>query len=138
MPTIDVEDETYEQLAFAARVFGVSIAEVVARLVHGMQTAAEPTAKRTPPPVSPENEDDVAIHAVYQNRRITGFFRQSTAEVRITSDPLVGRIYSSASAAAVAVVEKINPGRAYPHTNGRTFWIVDKTNRNLRSLIGRR
>jgi hypothetical protein len=139
VPTIEVNDETYQQLAFAARVFGVDIAEVVARLMVNMAEAtdASETKPETGEQVVP-GEEEVRVHAVYQSRRVTGVFQRSTNQLRVTSEPLANRLFSSPSAAAVAVVEKLNPGREFPHTNGRTFWIVDNTGRTLRSIIGRR
>jgi hypothetical protein len=149
MRTIEVRNDTYEQLAFAARVFGVDVAEVVARLVGAMPSAevaqADPGADSGDQPSTngrlrsgPDEEEEVKIHAVYQGRRISAVFMRSTAQVRVTSEPLAGRCFSSPSAAAVAVVGKLNPGREFPHTNGRTFWVIDATGKNLRSIVGRR
>jgi hypothetical protein len=140
MKQIEVADGTYERLAFAAKVFGVSVGEVVARLVDAPDEPQSATDGNHQAQVidSDDHEDRVAVHVVYQGSRIQGIFDRTTNQLGITSGPLAGRTYPSPSAAAIAVVESVNPGRAFPQTNGRTFWIIDSTGRNLRSVIGRR
>ncbi|WP_189194125.1 DUF4357 domain-containing protein [Micromonospora fulviviridis] len=137
MKQIDVYDDTYDRLRFAAKVFGVSIAEVVERMV---QTHDGPQVGAVKPeqPAPPTQTHEVPVHVVYQNIRIQGLFEPDTNLLRITTGDLAGRTYSSPSAAAIAVVEKMNPGRAFPQTNGRTFWVVDSTGKTLRSILGKR
>ncbi|WP_430784545.1 hypothetical protein [Actinoplanes sp. G11-F43] len=136
MKNIAVRDETYARLEFAARVFDVDIAEVVARLVDSSSAQMNaPTDDSAPPAAQP---DEIGIHVVYQGKRVTAVFYESTRQVRITSGPLNGNTYGSPSAAAIAVVEIANPGRTSPQTNGRLFWTIDSTNKPLRSIMGRR
>ncbi|GII23650.1 hypothetical protein [Planosporangium mesophilum] len=140
MKQVEVSDETYERLAFAAKVFGVAVGDVVARLVEApTEPAQEPASPPRATPASADDEpDQVAVHVVYQGKRISGRFDRTTHQLRITSGPLTGKTYPSASAAAIAVVQSVNPARAFPQTNGRTFWIVDSTGKTLRALIGPR
>jgi negative regulator of replication initiation len=137
MRIVEVPDETYERLDFAARVFGVSPGDVVVRLVHAMDRPDTP-ADSAAVDGTTASQDEVKVHVVYQGRRVSGVFQRSTKQVRVTSDLLAGRSYPSPSAAAIAVVESINPGRTHPNTNGRTFWIIDDTGKALRSIMGQR
>lgn len=141
MRQIEISDEAYERLTFAARVFGVSVGDVVTRLVEAMdgpQPSSNNTSSSAGTAEEPDDQEDVHVHVVYQGHHVRGVFERSTKRLRITSGPLADRIYPSPSAAAIAVVESVNPDRARPETNGRTFWIIDKTGKTLRSIIGRR
>ncbi|WP_433316910.1 DUF4357 domain-containing protein [Micromonospora chersina] len=137
MKQIDVSDETYDRLRFAAQVFGVSITEVVERMVQPHRAAGAESASPEPPEAA-EQARQVPVHVVYQNTRVQGLFEPDTNLLKITTGDLAGRTYSSPSSAAIAVVEKMNPGRAFPQTNGRTFWVVDSTGKTLRSILGKR
>lgn len=140
MKNIEVRDDTYAQLAFAARVFGVDIAEVVARLVDTSLARTEDTQADSTAPAAPPTtaEREIRIHVIYQGQRVTALFHESTRQVKITSGSLNGRTFSSPSAAAIAVVETTNPGRNSPQTNGRLFWTIDTTGKPLRSIMGQR
>lgn len=140
MKQIDVSDETYDRLRFAAQVFGVSITEVVERMVQPHRATGAESASPEPPEAAEQAQQaqQVPVHVVYQNTRIQGLFEPDTNLLKITTGDLAGHTYSSPSAAAIAVVEKMNPGRAFPQTNGRTFWVVDSTGKTLRSILGKR
>ncbi len=46
MKQVEVADETYDRLVFAAKVFGVPVAEVVDRLMNAGRATAEIEARR--------------------------------------------------------------------------------------------
>lgn len=135
MRQIQVEDDTYDRLSFAANVFGVTVSDVVTRLVRAMDGLS---GRVDNDPGQPDASNEVTVHVVYQGQRVEGVFDQVTNRLQITSGKLSGENFSSPSAAAIAVVEALNPGRTNPQTNGRTFWIIDRTGRPLRSIMGRR
>src|SRR4051812_6864327 len=129
MRQLSVDEETYDMLAFAARISGTSVQEIVTRLVREHTCGSGPEAGSV---VSQRGEEaaagsldparEAAVYVVYRGRRVEGVFDIRTGQLRITTDPLPGRTFNSSSAAAIAVVEKLNPGREHPNTNGRTFW----------------
>jgi hypothetical protein len=158
----ELDQSTYDRLAFAARVSGLSIGQIVKRLVDDSQgaPAVEPrsatgpsstgAANFEPPSTSSEGDRlampntsksltaEVPVYANYLGRRIEGVYLPNSNEIRVTSGPMAGRLYPSPSSAAIAVVEALNPGREHSNTNGRTFWNVGDTGQPLRSIIGRR
>ncbi|MEU4397849.1 hypothetical protein [Micromonospora orduensis] len=133
MAVVEVDEETYGRLAFAAGLFGVSVGEVIARLVDraGVNVTDGPA-------VDSVDEPDVPVHVIYRGERIAGVFERSSGRLRVTSGDLAGQVFPSPSAAAIGVVERLNPERRNPQTNGRLFWIVDSTQQPLRSIMGRR
>jgi len=121
---------TYQRFLLAAELLGLSPDKLARRL-------GDPVAVAGVNPTSPDGVS-VKVHAKYLGRTIEAVFDQSTNTVTIESGDLAGKTYSSASSAAIAVVEAINPGRGSANTNGRLFWIVTNTGQPLRSLLGRR
>ena len=130
MSTVDPTMPTYQRFLLAAELLGISPDDLARRL-------GDPVALVSADSASPDDRS-VKVHAKYLGRTIEAIFDRSTNTVTIESGELAGTRYTSASSAAIAVVETINPGRESANTNGRLFWIVTKTGQPLRSLLGRR
>ncbi|MEU3931063.1 DUF262 domain-containing protein [Streptomyces sp. NPDC029044] len=77
-------------------------------------------------------EQGVEIHAVYEGRRTDAYYDPSSRTVTIPSGPGRGD-YETPSAAAVAVVQAINP-HINPNRNGWSFWTVTATGQQLQSI----
>jgi len=121
---------TYQRFMLAAELLGIPPDDLATRL-------GQPSAGVSAKPPSP-NRGSVKIHAKYLGQAVEAIFDPSANTVTIESGELAGKVYTSASSAAIAVVESINPGRESANTNGRLFWIVTETGQPLRSLLGRR
>ena len=124
MPQITIDEDTHQRLTLAAKVAGVSIAEVVKILTHADQASSTDESEATRSPWAP-------VFSNYLGSRVTGEFNRTTGEIRITSGKLEGEEYSAPSSAAIAVVRSENPNRDEPHTNGWRFWKDEKTRRSL-------
>ncbi|MER7789570.1 hypothetical protein [Streptomyces sp. NPDC097640] len=128
MNAIDVDDETYKKIVFAARMMGCTPSEVVRRLVDASSTelgtaAAKPSA----------DLHSVAVHALYRGQRVEATFDRNTRGVTITDGPHTGTTYPTPSAAASAVVQALNPDRN-PNTNGWSFWRLTSNGDELKAL----
>ncbi|MFI2506695.1 DUF262 domain-containing protein [Streptomyces sp. NPDC018972] len=77
-------------------------------------------------------EHGVEVHAVYDGRRVNGYYNPSSRTVTIPSGPGRGE-YESPSGAALAVVRALNP-HVSPQRNGWSFWIVTATGEFLQSI----
>jgi hypothetical protein len=123
MKTIDVDDETHSKVVFAARLMNCSPSEVIRRLVVSWSTAEE----------SGGPQEGVAVHAIYRSQRVEGVFDPAARTLTVTSGPHAGTSYPSPSAAAMAVIQALNPDRS-PNANGWTFWRVTRSGEELKSL----
>lgn len=117
MATIEVDEQTYRSIAFAAKMAGSTAGQVVSRLVS---ESALPAAAGTEETAS----DGVAIYADYEGRRTAAKFDPRTHRIDITSGPLTGRSYKTPSGAAIAVVRHHKP-TVNPNRNGWGFWTLD-------------
>jgi hypothetical protein len=127
---IEVDDQTYRAIEFAARMAGLTAGEVVARLV----------AQASVPALAPPNAgasgalDVINVHADYAGHRTEGIYDPITTRIDITSGPLAKRSYKTPTGAARAVVAHYKPGIS-PNRNGWTFWILsDGSGRLLQDL----
>jgi hypothetical protein len=77
-------------------------------------------------------EHGVEIHAIYESRRVNGYYDPSSRTVTIPSGHGRGA-YETPSGAAVAVVHALNP-HVNPNRNGWSFWIVTATGQTLQSI----
>ena len=148
MPTVVVDDWSFERIELVRRVTGMSHAATVRSLLERLPDADAGAA--SPPPVSPRGPvgpskqpvdptgDEVKIYADYKGHHVEALFSPATKHLRITSGPLAGHPYDSPTAAAVAVVKALTPQRENPETNGRKFWRLSDTGRDLRSILGQR
>jgi hypothetical protein len=130
---------TWERFLQAAELLDMSPQELGRRLGFSAQMASASPGRES----VKESEDSspatlIPVHARYLGKHVEATFESLTGRVKITSGPLGGMTFASPSAAAIAVVESINPQREFSNTNGRTFWTVTATGRSLRSLLGRR
>ncbi|PRY02037.1 hypothetical protein [Allonocardiopsis opalescens] len=120
MPTtIEVDEQTYRSLEFAARMSGCTAGEVVARLVA---SASMPSAK-TEEMEHPETASGLPVYADYEGHRTQGRYDPSTSRIDITSGPLTGQSFKSPTGAARAVVTHYKPD-VNPNRNGWTFWVL--------------
>ena len=111
---IDVDDETFARIRLAARVAGLTEADVVARAIEAyVRLDAGPPVDRWQP---------VPVYGVYRGRRVEGMFTPATQRLVVTSDPLPGKGFKSPSGAARAVIGALNPERGAASVSGWTFW----------------
>ena len=146
MPTVDIDQWSFDKIDFIRRVTGLSHAATVRSILERLDGDESHTAPDTPPPSTTppseqaplQNEGTVKVFSEYKGHRIEGLFTMSTKSLRITTAPLAGRHFDSPTAAAVAVVKANTPDREKPETNGRKFWRLDETGKELRSILGQR
>ena len=126
MATIVLDDETHALVRFAARLFGVSESEVVARAVRAFSEdhsgSAAPGRDRWTP---------VDLYADYGGQRIEARFVAATKRLTVTSGATAGTTFTTPSAAARAVVGALNPARAETPVNGWRFWRLAETHERL-------
>jgi hypothetical protein len=122
MKAINVDDHTHSKVVFAARLMGCTPSEVVKRLVDSWSTAEEGG-----------NGEGVPVHAVYRSQRIRGVFDPAARTLTVTTGRHAGTSYPSPSAAAMAVIQSLNPDRS-PNANGWTFWRVTHSGEELKSM----
>ena len=128
--TIEVDEQTYRQLEFAARVSNTTAGEVVARLVA---TATTPESTRSTTEKR-EDSEGVAVHSVYDGHRTQASYDSDTTRIDVTSWPLAGRSFKTPTGAARAVVAHYKPGVS-PNRNGWSFWILgDGSGRPLQAI----
>ena len=133
MPDVDPMP-TYERFLLAAELLGMPPQELAKRLAPSGQAGHLPS----PSPNESDSVDAVKLHAKYLGNRVEAEYEPSNGHITVTSGPLAGQRFSSASRAAIAVVVSVNPERESANTNGRLFWTVTATGQPLRSLLGRR
>ncbi|MGE0623185.1 MAG: hypothetical protein AB7O54_11245 [Pseudomonadales bacterium] len=128
MARIEVDSDTHQRLELVAHVAGISVAEVIRRLVR---------EQRYPGSSDSEGFGWVPIYAKYYDRLFDGEFEPLTGRVRVTSGELAGKEYPAPSPAAIAVVREVNPKRTKPHTNGWRFWRDKQSDKTLESQFDR-
>lgn len=133
-PKIEIDEATYRSIELAARLTGVSVGGVVARLVAQTIESSGPSAQSETETDGAAERGTVPIFADYDGHRTHGQFDAVTHRIDITSGPLTGRQYKTPSKAAVAVVSHHKPG-VNPNRNGWTFWSLDDgSGRRLQSI----
>jgi hypothetical protein len=149
MPVIDLDQLTWDKLQLTARLTDQPIGAVVKMLVDRLAGAeaarsTEPpgpmTVVTSPPAARPVIGTDawIPVHKIYKGNRVEGGFNPSTMELRVDTAPWSGKVFSAPTAAARAVVEHFPNDRETSNTNGRKFWKVTATGRDLRSIVGER
>lgn len=114
MATIEVDEAAKRTLSFAARMAGVTEAEIVRRLIAANALEVEEGGLR---------HEGVLIYADYEgNRTRARYF--VPGRVEITDGPLQGRSFRSPTGAARAVVRHYNPS-VNDNRNGWSFWQID-------------
>ncbi|MCD2191361.1 hypothetical protein [Actinomycetospora soli] len=122
MPMIKIDEQTAQQLEFAAKMSGSTAGEVIARLVKDS--------------IAPSGADAATaeIYAVYEGVKTTAVYDRTTKRVDITSGPLDGKSFKTPTGAARAIVGHYKP-EVSPHRNGWSFWLLDDgTARPLQSI----
>lgn len=122
MKSIEVSDEAFERIGFAANIAGISIAVAVDRMVKTSTAQANPPARERSTPRS--DKDEIAVYVVYRNQKVSGFLDLESERLSITEAPRAELIdtYRTPSNAAVAIVRILNPDRQHPETNGWRFF----------------
>lgn len=149
MPTIDLDQQTFEKLQVTAhltdRPIGAVVKQLVDRLVSAPATVQVAAASTTvqashssTASVGHVQNAWLPVFKVYKGHRVEGEFNPSTMELKVTTAPWSGRVFQSPTAAAIAVVEHFPSDRETSNTNGRKFWKVTSTGRDLRSVVGER
>ncbi|WP_455361583.1 hypothetical protein [Streptomyces sp. SYSU K21746] len=121
-PTIEVDEQTYRSIEFAARMGGTTASEVVARLVR--TASVPPSAPATTGKEDAEAERKVDVYVDYEGHRTHGSYDRDTKRIDITSGPLAGQGFKTPTGAARAVVAHYKPG-VNPNRNGWSFWMLD-------------
>ncbi len=134
MPTtVEVDEQTYRSLEFAARISGCTAGEVVARLVA---EASMPAPSAEEDSKQREESSGVTIYADYEGHRTQGRYDPRTTRIDITSGPLSGQSFKTPTGAARAVVAHYKPGVS-PNRNGWSFWMLDDgSGKFLQSIRG--
>lgn len=130
--TIEVDEQTYRSLEFAARMSGCTAGDVVARLVAeaSMPTPAKEESEQL------EGARGAAVYADYEGHRTQGRYDPRTTRIDIMSGPLTGQSFKTPTGAARAVVAHYKPGVS-PNRNGWSFWMLDDgSGRFLQSIRG--
>ncbi|MFE4689391.1 hypothetical protein ACFRH6_04965 [Streptomyces sp. NPDC056749] len=127
-PTIEVDEQTYRSIEFAARMGSTTAGEVVARLVR---TASAPVATSKE---DTEGEGKVGVYVDYEGHRTRGSYDRDTKRIDITSGPLAGQSFKTPTGAARAVVAYYKPD-VNPNRNGWSFWLLDDGSGGLLQTI---
>jgi hypothetical protein len=127
MPT--VSEANYTKLALAAKGAGVTVDEMLERILDVWLSLGEGAAG----PRDMEGEQ-IAVYAIYQRTRVEALYDPRTEGVTGTTAPIEGRQFSSPSGAARAVVEALNP-QVNSNRSGPRFWRVATTGKELASIL---
>ncbi|MDN4478647.1 hypothetical protein QQX10_10645 [Demequina sp. SYSU T00039] len=129
MRTVQINDTTYGALELAGQLTGMSVGEVIEKLVaQAAPSIAAPAAQAGPV------ADGTGVYADYNGARFKGVFDPVTTSITITAGALANSRYKSPSAAARAVVASERPD-VDSNRNGWTFWTIDDgSGRQLQSL----
>jgi hypothetical protein len=132
MPLIEVDQQTDDYLALAARVAGISKGQVVAQLIAF--TRSEPAdTDPSRPDREPPGLRTIAIHADYEGHRTNATFVRGLGRIEILDGPLAGRSFKTPSEAAKEIVTTYNPSVS-ANRNGWTFWIISENNAPLQTI----
>lgn len=130
MGDIAVPHHVHQRITLLALAWRISEGEAVERLLDDFQKSGQRQHGAT-------IDSRIKVHAVYEGSRTEGLFDPSSGTLEITSGPLVGQRFKSPSGAAVAVVQKANPG-VNPNRNGWSFWVRTETGELLQMVRHRR
>ena len=125
MPTIEVDQQTDDYLAIAARVAGLSKGQVVAQLVA--------LAKAEPAALAAGGDRRVAIYSDYEGHRTNAWYLRGQNRIEIADGPLAGTFYKTPSEAASRVVAEYNKDVS-PNRNGWTFWMIAENGQPLQTI----
>ena len=129
--SINVDEQTFRSLEFAARISNMTPGEVVARLVANASTSSEneETEQRAHGP-----SGVIPVYADYDGHRTEGYYDPLTTRIDLISGPLAGKSFKSPTGAARAIISHYKPDVS-SNRNGWTFWMLnDGSNRLLHSI----
>lgn len=127
MKDIRVSDQDYHATVTLAEAWGVDPAEVYARALRGLLTAVKPQKPL---------RKSVRIHGTYKMIRTEGEFYPDDQSVKVSSGQLAGKVFTSPSQSASAVVAAISPDVTASRNGWTQFWKVSETGEHLDSLRG--
>lgn len=116
-PAIEVDEQTYRSIEFAARMGSSTAGEVIARLVRSASAPVVTSEEGA------EGESKVGVYVDYEGHRTRGNYDRDTKRIDITSGPLAGQSFKTPTGAARAVVAYYKPD-VNPNRNGWSFWLL--------------
>ena len=144
-PDIHLDTETSRLIKFAADISRLTPSEVVKRAI--MRFVDEPSGqtnnsesntptKSDPKLNEPAHSGWVKVFAPYRHHRFEGEFELLSGRLRVfppasSSARDWEKPFNSPSAAAMAVVRWVNPGRERAETNGWKFWLDAATRKPI-------
>ncbi len=133
METVELSNESYNDLSLLAQAWGVDHSGAVDRLIAAFRTGGSAPKMRSAAATARPVADRVEVYADYGGVRVTGEYDPRTQAIRITSGIKNRRTFKSPSGAAIAVVSELNP-TVDPNRNGWSFWNVADTGEILQSI----
>lgn len=125
----EINSANYQKLALAAKGAGVSIDEMLERILDVWLAQDDiPEARRS------MDGDQIPVYAIYKSTRVEASFDPKTEGMTGTTAPIEGKKFSSPSGAARAVVEALNP-EVNSNRSGPRFWRVASTGKELATVL---
>jgi hypothetical protein len=125
----EINSANYQKLALAAKGAGVSIDEMLERILNVWLAQDEGQDARRGP-----DGDRIPVYAIYRSTRVEALFDPKTEGMTGTSAPIEGTKFGSPSGAARAVVEALNP-EVNSNRSGPRFWRVAATGKELAAIL---
>jgi hypothetical protein len=125
----EINASNYTKLALAAKGAGVSVDEMLERILNVW--LSEDEGVKGPRDM---DSDQIAVYAVYRRTRVEAQFDPRTEGMTGTTAPIEGKQFSSPSGAARAVVEALNPD-VNSNRSGPRFWRVTATGKELGTIL---
>jgi hypothetical protein len=125
----EISSANYKKLALAARGAGVSVDEMLERILDVWLAQDEvPEARQS------TDGDQIRVYAIYKSTRVEALFDPKTEGMTGTTAPIDGKKFGSSSGAARAVVEALNP-KVNSNRSGPRFWRVAATGKELATVL---
>jgi hypothetical protein len=125
----EINAANYQKLALAAKGAGVSIDEMLERILDVWLAQDEVPASRRS-----LDGDQIPVYAIYKSTRVEALFDPKTEVMTGTTAPIEAQKFSSPSGAARAVVEALNP-EVNSNRSGPRFWRIAATGKELATVI---
>lgn len=125
MQQLTVTDAVHEQVILLARAWGISVSDVVDRLLRDFRNVEAGAASA--------RAQQVAVHAIYAGVHTEGMYDRASQSLTITTGSLAGKTFSKPSGAAVALVAALRPG-VHPNRNGWSFWVESSSGKRLQAI----
>ncbi|MBB5938632.1 hypothetical protein [Streptomyces zagrosensis] len=111
-------------MTLLARALGITASECIAYLLHLYAQPSSETPART--------STLTPVYAIYDHRRIEGYFDRATGALNIPTGPGAGQ-YKTPSGASRAVITALRP-QVSPIRTGWSFWRLAETGAQLKVL----